>query len=207
MSAYICSRADIRYLVGAAHYLASRPGMGQTFRWGWRDPLDWTPHIYRVTTSDPATRDSLGQLLLTENLRSVLHRYESKTIEELQAEVENGKPWPELPGGEHWPDGYLYGTHQDVPLDCWVKARIPHGNTYRVGFPIGQVAKALAHYEYQSCEHPGWPESAAQAFCHALRAELLRMVDGYEAAAWGAPEIPETATVISLSDLARGAGR
>src|SRR5581483_1758883 len=30
------------------------------------------------------------------------------------------------------------------------------------------VLRALASYEYQSCEHPGWTSSAAYSFCQSL---------------------------------------
>lgn len=46
------------------------------------------------------------------------------------------------------------------------------------------VLKALSAYEYQACEHPGWPTSEAKAFCRALRAEAIRCLPGYEEATW-----------------------
>jgi hypothetical protein len=46
------------------------------------------------------------------------------------------------------------------------------------------VLSAIACYEYQSCEHPGWKRSEARAFCEALRNKMVRMVPGYDAAPW-----------------------
>jgi hypothetical protein len=46
------------------------------------------------------------------------------------------------------------------------------------------ILKALGCYEYQSCEHPGWPASEAHSFCEALRHRMIRMLPGYEDAAW-----------------------
>src|SRR6185437_13731070 len=46
------------------------------------------------------------------------------------------------------------------------------------------ILKAISCYEYQSCEHPGWEASEAHDFCEALRARMIRKLDGYEQAAW-----------------------
>ena len=42
------------------------------------------------------------------------------------------------------------------------------------------ILKAIAGYEYQSCEHPGWPESEAHAFCEALKDKMINALPGYE---------------------------
>lgn len=47
-----------------------------------------------------------------------------------------------------------------------------------------EALKALDCYEYQSCEHPGWPSSSAHALCQALRKRLIATLPGYDAAAW-----------------------
>jgi hypothetical protein len=46
------------------------------------------------------------------------------------------------------------------------------------------VLKAIACYEYQSCEHPGWETSEAHAFCQALRARTISLLPGYDEAPW-----------------------
>lgn len=51
-----------------------------------------------------------------------------------------------------------------------------------------QVLKACDCYEYQSCEHPGWPESSASAFIESLRTAAWQALPGYEDANWGAPQ-------------------
>ncbi len=43
---------------------------------------------------------------------------------------------------------------------------------------------AIKCYEYQTCEHPEWEQSAAHAFCDALRDLLIGCLPGYEAAPW-----------------------
>tara|TARA_R110000868_G_scaffold147436_1_gene368946 strand:- start:365 stop:748 length:384 start_codon:yes stop_codon:yes gene_type:complete len=47
-----------------------------------------------------------------------------------------------------------------------------------------QVLKAIACYEYQSCEHLGWETSTARQFCERLRAAMIRDLPGYEEATW-----------------------
>ena len=42
------------------------------------------------------------------------------------------------------------------------------------------ILKALACYEYQSCEHPGWKTSEAHAYCEALRGEMIRALPGFD---------------------------
>lgn len=50
-----------------------------------------------------------------------------------------------------------------------------------------QVLKACDCYEYQSCEHDGWPASEAHAFIEGLRGRAWRALVGYDDAKWGAP--------------------
>lgn len=47
-----------------------------------------------------------------------------------------------------------------------------------------QVLKAIACYEYQSCEHEGWKVSQARSFCEALRHAAISALPGYDAASW-----------------------
>ena len=54
---------------------------------------------------------------------------------------------------------------------------------YRSVAPV-QVLKALACFEYQACEHPGWPASEARAFCDRLRRAVISRLPGYDDAAW-----------------------
>ncbi len=50
---------------------------------------------------------------------------------------------------------------------------------------IAEACKAIDCYEYQSCEHPGWGESGAAAFCRRLRSALTGALPGYREAPWG----------------------
>ena len=54
---------------------------------------------------------------------------------------------------------------------------------------VPEVLKATDCYEYQSCEHPEWPSSNAHDFIQALRKDAWRLLEGYEEAPWGAPEV------------------
>jgi hypothetical protein len=47
-----------------------------------------------------------------------------------------------------------------------------------------QVLKAIACYEYQSCEHPGWQESEAKRVCDNLRHGYINRLPGYDDAQW-----------------------
>lgn len=42
------------------------------------------------------------------------------------------------------------------------------------------VLKAIACYQYQSCEHPGWAKSEAHAYTQALQDAMIRALPGYE---------------------------
>jgi hypothetical protein len=47
------------------------------------------------------------------------------------------------------------------------------------------VLKALACFDYQSCEHPDWATSQAHRFCQELRDGCIDRLPGYEQAPWG----------------------
>jgi hypothetical protein len=42
------------------------------------------------------------------------------------------------------------------------------------------VLGALGYYEYQSCEHPDWDDSEAQAYCTVLRHLAISKLPGYD---------------------------
>ena len=46
------------------------------------------------------------------------------------------------------------------------------------------VLRAISVLEYQSCEHPGWEGSEAQAFCRALQGRAISHLPGYDEADW-----------------------
>ena len=64
------------------------------------------------------------------------------------------------------------------------------------GFKPAQVFKSIRCLNYQSCEHPGWEESAAWAFLQSLTNATIGRVQGYEAAEWGAPDHNESVKLL-----------
>lgn len=107
------------------------------------------------------TADEIGLMLWQECIASVAYRYPD--------DPEAGLPGPVE-------DGPRFGYRHPV-MD-------PPGSTIKAV----DVLKAIACYEYQSCEHPGWEASRAKAFCEALTATAIRNLPGYDDAPWGAPK-------------------
>lgn len=50
--------------------------------------------------------------------------------------------------------------------------------------PALEVLKAIACFEYQTSEHPGWKTSFAFQFCQELRAAVCQGLPGWDAAPW-----------------------
>ncbi len=46
------------------------------------------------------------------------------------------------------------------------------------------LLKALHCYEYQACEHAGWRDSQAHAFCRAFEHRLIQALPGYDDGPW-----------------------
>lgn len=104
---------------------------------------------------DESTADLVGQMLLDECVHSVSHRYQDDGITKLSG-----------PTNAYWlvPYKYQAGLHLPTPV---------------------VILKAIACYEYQSCEHPEWETSKAKAFCETLRKIIISWLPGYEEAPWG----------------------
>lgn len=98
--------------------------------------------------------DQVGQMLLGECVRSVSYRYPND-------------PLTELPGRTD--------AEWIIPYTFYLMGRRPT--------PV-QALKLISCYKYQSCEHPEWESSEAQAFCEALTATLIQNLPGYEEAPW-----------------------
>jgi hypothetical protein len=149
------------FIVSKSHIdaLISVAAFGPSDR-GPRYPGDgWIPPQYRTEAGafDPRVEsDAIGCLLWLENLTSVSYRYGGEQLEM-------------LPG----PIGL---TADDF-------AGYRHRNPRRRPTAI-EALKLLASYEYQSCEHPGWHESAAHRFVLTLRATLIGALPGYDEASW-----------------------
>lgn len=124
--------------------------------WGRRDPLRYTfgAGWHEWEAITLDTADRVGADLLRENVASVSYRYDA--------------PLGNLPGTVPNPDPAAY-VYRRVPARRITDA---------------QVAKAIACYEYQSSEHPGWPGSAAYQFCRSVEKCIMERLPGYDAAQW-----------------------
>jgi hypothetical protein len=163
MSAWVVNREHIDLLV-AAGLRGPRRGRGAwgELRWFAVDPGDesWS-YEQHVRQLDYSTADEVGRMLWTENVCSVAARYPDDDC--------SSRPGP---------------VSEDIDLEAieyvW---RNPHYTP-----TAGEVLKAIACYEYQSCEHDGWRESEARRFCAALESAVCATL--YEGPwGWDADEI------------------
>jgi hypothetical protein len=99
--------------------------------------------------------DAIGRMLIDENLNSIHARYPDT----LDGGIVPG------PLEAYW----------EQPYSCPIM--LPTVDAV-------QVLKAIACYEYQSCEHDGWETSTAHAFCDALRRAMIDRLPGYDEAQW-----------------------
>lgn len=104
--------------------------------------------------------EAVGQMPTDECVRSVSHRYAGS--ESLPGRYPDG-----LDGFGDWFEPFTYAAMQP--------GRCPT--------PV-EALKLLDCLEYQSCEHPGWRDSDARAFCEALRRQMIACLAGYDEAPW-----------------------
>jgi hypothetical protein len=122
-----------------------------------------------LVSATHAGEDEVGTMLLRENVRSVLYRYSDCTLDDLPGWIppHNGEP-----------------GSRDHTLVVYKHA--DHGFAHTLS--VGEIAKLIACYEYQSCEHPEWRRSEASRFCESL----LRAAAHKEYAGpwdWGADDV------------------
>lgn len=141
MSAFVVDKAHISAILRAVLPLRETDG-----------PV-WQ-HGGNTYQASRLSANCIGQLLLSECVKSVQHRYPQ------------GKP-NELPGrvDAEWLEPFVFERIGRVPT------------------PV-EAIKLIDCLEYQSCEHPGWETSQARVCCEALRRYLLGRLPGYEDAAW-----------------------
>ena len=148
------------------------PERHQCLSWFWNvNRREYTMDRAQLKPADYREAARVGQMLWDENIRSVLHRYPQDTRETMPGPI-----------GED----FAYDRHEN-----------PHSEN----FAPERVIRVIHRLDYQSCEHPEWPESEAYAFLQALeRAAVNRVLDGYEEAhgdgCWDVRENPETAVSI-----------
>jgi hypothetical protein len=105
-------------------------------------------------TKDDQQANDLGKMLWAENAASIHYRYPDT--------AENDANYP-------GPVGF-----SKAQVDAYHFERTRHLD------PV-TVMRAIACYEYQTCEHPGWPASEAHSFCVNLRDDLIGKLPGYRA--------------------------
>lgn len=106
--------------------------------------------------------DRIGEILLAENLRSLETRYPSG-----HAELH----------GDYNPASYRFREH-------------PEANRHNREAVIGQVLKACAFYDYQSCEAADYEQTDAAHIIREIRGQAIAQLPAYGAASWGAPDHP-----------------
>lgn len=118
-----------------------------------------------VTALEDCDRTEIGTMLWRENLNSIHYRYPDTK--------ENDADYPGPIGfGAAWVDAYTWRSE-------------PRSD--------GELAAAIACYEYQSCEHPGWEDSKAYKVTEGLMQAILERnrvtkwteVPGADDAPWG----------------------
>lgn len=192
MSAYVVAKAHIDFLVQAA-LAGPSDGVGwnsepeSKFSWhhdGQLHRLDpfaelgderraAIPGFNPIELVPPSV---LGQRLLDECVASVHSRYPDTCPAD-----------GDLPGPV---DAYYMGPYVWEPYLQSKTRLIARGMPPVIVPPASTVviAKQIANYEYQSCEHDGWERSEAHAFCLALSDWLLRSLPGWADAPWGIDE-------------------
>jgi hypothetical protein len=189
VSAYVVSKAHIDFLVQAA-LAGPSDGVGwnrepeREFSWYHEDQLHRLGLLAEVGDERPAAVPGfnpielvgpsvVGQRLLDECVASVHGRYPDTSPDE-----------GDLPGPI---DAYYMGPYVWEPYLKSETRLIARGMPRVIPAPASTVviAKQIANYEYQSCEHAGWEESESHAFCRALADSLLRSLPGWEEAPWG----------------------
>jgi len=185
MSAYVVSKAHIDFLIQAAITGAtdsvgwnedSEPG----FSWHHDHRLHRLDMTAEVGDERPAAIPGfnaielvppsvIGQRLVDECVASVHDRYPDTDPDE-----------GDLPGPN---DAYYIGPYVWKPYRP--AETHAHGRVILPPASTAVIAKQIAHYEYQSCEHDQWEQSEAHAFCRALADALLSSLPGWSEAPWG----------------------
>jgi hypothetical protein len=193
MSAYVVSKVHVDFLVQAAISGAS-DSVGWTrnsepgFSWHHDDRLHRLDLAAEVGDERPAAIPGFNPIELV-NPSVIGQRLVDECVASVHARYPDTDPdQGDLPGPT---DAYYMGPYVWTPYRSGEprasRARIPPPATTAV------IAKQIAHYEYQSCEHDEWESSEAHAFCRALAEALLGSLPGWTEAPWGI-EHPHRAT-------------
>lgn len=154
MSAYVVSKETIDRIVQLAvegpSAVPVSPDTAWRFGWYMADrPERWA-------YADHESADKIGQLLISECVRSVRYRYPEDSFDDLPGPIEKG---------------YALDYRYSRPARRLTAI---------------EGLKLLDGYEYQTCEHPQWEASEAHAIRSYLRDMLISRLPGYSEAAWAA---------------------
>jgi len=152
MSAFFVSKDDIDLLVSAIRQFQAPVRMGDRF-----------------VTPDAADPRELGQMLWSENVKSLRARYPDSNPE-YEAERRD----------------------QDRDVAAYKFQEYP-------GVKPAAIAAIADCYEYQTCEHAGWAQSDAYIAIASLRARLVRLLPGYDDAPWRITEPEDIAQVVDAA--------
>jgi hypothetical protein len=161
MSAFVVDKKHIDLMVCAAEHYGRQGYQGSKMQW-WQVDEDGEYAGWRYLYANEDERDEyytpsqLGQILVNENIASVVGRYPD-------CDADMG----DLPG----------------PCDAYYMGPYVYENPGRVLSP-GEVFRAIDCLDYQSCEHDGWRKSEAFAFLTSFRQSVCRFVADAESAAW-----------------------
>lgn len=136
---------------------------GLRYSSGWRGPLTW----YWPAIDAESDRGNWTSAELQEQARQRRRSLTRKTAGRVGAVLlaENRRSVDHRYDETEWEEPYVF---EQVP-----------------GWPDPVIIlKAIACYEYQSCEHPGWRTSEARAFCQALQGRAITLLPGYDEAPW-----------------------
>lgn len=123
----------------------------------WWEPLRWWNGRQMQDTYGEGRDDEIGAMLLAENVRSVSARYPRDALGELPG-----------PRPAYWLVRYVWSPGRYRPTAI-------------------EALKAIACYEYQSCETDDWEQTEAWRFCQALQGAIVSRMPGWDEAAWGWP--------------------
>ncbi len=153
------TKGHIDRLVALAAY---GPGDNDTLR-GYRPDTRWYApgwwrgeDFHRLEPCHLDELETLGALLIAENLRSIHARY------------------PDTPD-----------SHDDVPGPTNVYWGRPYSfplHTERV--TVAEGLRAISCYEYQACESDDWRQTEAHSFCQGLREALCGVIEDTAKRGW-----------------------
>ena len=156
MSAFMVSKEHIDALIAI---IARGPKGYNPHRWG--DFMMWSRIADLSSVTIDEQLNELGDLLVRENLSSILHRYPDTIADP------DSTPGPRE---AYYLQLYRFQMPRRMPT-------------------IVEALKLISCYEYQSCEHPEWEVSVAHKVCSRLTHDLIGCLPGYEAAPWKWDEV------------------